>query len=459
VITCPYGGGAIPLPSHSPSRLPTDPAQLSATAAAALIRSRQLSCEELVRACLRRIAGRDSVVKAWLPLDPDYVIGRARALDKLPPTGPLHGLPFGVKDVIDTADYPTTQNSVIYDQLKVGRDAACVAVVRGSGALIFGKTDTVEFASSGRKALTANPFNPAHTPGGSSSGSGAAVGDYQAPLAFGTQTGGSQIRPASFNGIYALKPTWSRVSREGVRMSSISLDTVGWYGRSVDDLALVAKAFRIPEDPVPVTVRGLRVGLCRSPVWHAIEPAGAAALEGAGAKLRAAGAIVEDLVLPEPFGRMHAAQAAIVAAEGAAAFLPEYINAYDKLSVPLRERVENIGGPTPQQWLEAYALADSCRVQFDAMFGAGLDVVLTPSAPGEAPLGLHTTGDAIFNSMWTLLHGPNIGIPAGRGPLHLPVGVTLVGPRMSDSRLLGIAKALAPIIDTDEAGRLEELWG
>jgi Asp-tRNA(Asn)/Glu-tRNA(Gln) amidotransferase A subunit family amidase len=343
---------------HSPSRLSPDPAQLSATAAAALIRTKQLSCEELARACLARISARDGVVKAWLSLDPH----RARELDKLPPTGPLHGLPFGVKDIIDTADYPTTQNSPIYDQLKVGRDAACVAVVRGSGALILGKTDTVEFASSGRKALSANPFNAAHTPGGSSSGSG-------------------------------------------------------------------------------------------------IEPAGVTALEGAAAKLTAAGAIVEELVLPEPSERLHAAHAAIMAAEGAASFLPEYVTAYDKLAPLLRDRVENVGGPTPQQWLEAYALAESCRVQFDALFGVGLNVVLTPSSPGEAPLGLHTTGDTIFNSMWTLLHGPNIGIPAGRGPKNLPVGVTLVGPRMSDSRLLSIAKALAPVIDTDEPARLHELWG
>jgi Asp-tRNA(Asn)/Glu-tRNA(Gln) amidotransferase A subunit family amidase len=444
---------------HSPTRLSTDPAQLSATAAAVLIRTKQLSCEELVRACLARISARDAVVKAWLSLDPDHVIRRARELDKLPPAGPLHGLPFGVKDVIDTADYPTTQNSPIYDGLKVGRDAACIAVVRGSGALIMGKTDTVEFASSGRKALTTNPFNAAHTPGGSSSGSGAAVGDFHVPLAFGTQTGGSHIRPASFNGIYGLKPTWGRVSREGIRMSSISLDTVGWYGRSIDDLILVAKAFRIPENTESITVRGLRVGLCRSPVWHAIEPAGVAVLEGAAARLAAAGAIVEELVLPEPFERLHAAHAAIMAGEGAASFLPEYVTAHDKLAPALRERVENVSGTTPQQWLEAYALAESCRVQFDALFGAALDVVLTPSSPGEAPVGLHTTGDTIFNSMWTLLHGPNVGIPAGRGPNNLPVGVTLVGPRMSDSRLLRIASALAPVIDTDEPARLRELWG
>ena len=444
---------------HSPSRLPADPASLSASAAAALIRARQLSCEELARACLARIAARDPVVKAWLALDPEHVVAAARELDKAPPRGPLHGLPLGVKDVIDTADYPTTQNSAIYAGLRVGRDAACVAVARGSGALILGKTDTVEFASSGRKALTTNPYNPRHTPGGSSSGSGAAVGDYQVPLAFGTQTGGSHIRPAAFNGIYGLKPSWGLVSREGIRMSSITLDTLGWYGREVADLVLVASAFRIPEDATRVEPRGLRVGLCRSPVWHAIEPGGAAALERAAARLAEAGAIVHELTLPEPFERLHAAHAAIIAGEGAASFLPEYLTAHDRLAPALRARVEGGQAVTPQRWLEAYALADACRVQFDALFGPGLDVVLTPSACGEAPEGLHTTGDAIFNAMWTLLHVPNVGIPCGRGPRNLPVGVTLVGARMSDPLLLAQARALAPVIDTDGPGRLRELWG
>ncbi len=439
--------------------LPTNPAQLSASEAAALIRDKQLSCEELVRACLARIAQRDPVVKAWLFLDPDHVIRRARELDKAPPKGVLHGLPWGVKDVIDTAEFPTTQNSAIYDGLQVGRDAACVAVVRGSGGLILGKTDTVEFASSGRKALSTNPFNPKHTPGGSSSGSGAAVGDYQVPLAFGTQTGGSHIRPAAFNGIYGLKPSWGRVSREGARMSSITLDQVGWYGRSVEDLILVAEAFRIPPDTAPVAIRGLRVGLCRSPVWHAIEPGGVAGLESAAKRLADAGAIVEDLELPEPFNRLHDAHAAIMAGEGVASFLPEYLNHHAALAPLLRARVENASGTTPQQWLAGYTLADQCRVAFDGLFGPALDVVLTPSARGEAPEGLHTTGEAIFNSMWTLLHAPNVGIPSGRGPKHLPVGVTLVGPRMSDSRLLAIALALAPAIDFDRAERLHELWG
>jgi Asp-tRNA(Asn)/Glu-tRNA(Gln) amidotransferase A subunit family amidase len=429
----------------------TEPARMTAAEASALIQARKLSCEELIRSCLARIASRDSAVKAWLYLDPDHVIRRARELDKLPPKGPLHGIPWGIKDIIDTADYPTTQNSPIYDGLCVGRDAAPVAVVRGNGGLIMGKTDTVEFASSGRKAVTRNPYNPAHTPGGSSSGSGAAVGDFQVQYAFGTQTGGSHIRPASFNGIYGMKPSWNRVSREGVRMSSMTLDTVGWY-------ALVAEAFRIERDPTMVSVKGLRIGVCESPVWREIEPAGKLALTTAAIRLADAGAIVEHLDLPDAFNRLHDAHTAIVNSEGGVSFLPEYVNANAMLADGFKEKVENVLQITPGRLLEAYATADACRPMLDAMFGPNLDVILTPSAKGEAPEGLHTTGDAVFNRMWTLLHAPNIGIPACFGSTGLPVGVTLVAPRMADARLLAIAAACAPVIDTEAEERKRRLW-
>ena len=441
-----------------------EPCQLTATEAAALMRARKLSCEELVRSCLARIASRDPLIHAWLYIDPDQIVRNARELDKRAAAGAakgvLHGMPWGVKDIIDTSDQPTTHNSPIYPGSQPGRDAACVGIVRHSGGLILGKTDTVEFASGGRKALSCNPFNPAHTPGGSSSGSGAAVGDFQVPLAFGTQTGGSHIRPAAFNGIYGIKPSWGAVSREGVRMSSVTLDTVGWYGRCVDDLIMVAEAFRLPKSAQPVSPgpEGLRVGLCRSPVWSHIEPSGEDALRLAGLRLRDAGAIVEDLVLPDPFNALHEAHADIVATEGGTSFLPEYLSSYAILAPDLRDKVENARGVTPDRLLASYALADSCRPAFDRLFGRGLDVIVTPSAPGEAPEGLHTTGNAIFNSMWTLLHVPCVAIPVGRGAKGLPVGIQLVGPRLSDMRLLAIAKATAPVIDTDPKAALRELW-
>jgi Asp-tRNA(Asn)/Glu-tRNA(Gln) amidotransferase A subunit family amidase len=435
------------------------PYQLTATEAASLIRQRKLSCEELVRSCLTRIDQREPDVRAWLFLDHELALRNARALDGQAPKSALHGLPFGVKDVIDTIDMPTTQNSPIYENCAVGRDAGCVAVVRASGALILGKTDTVEFAAGGRKARTRNPFNLAHTPGGSSSGSGAAVGDFHVPLAFGTQTAGSVIRPAAFNGVYAFKPSWSLVSRQGLRLSAASLDTAGWFGRSVDDLILVADAFRLPKTEAPRDIRGLRVGLCRSPVWDRAEPAGREALATAARRLEAVGATVTELELPARFAGLTEARELIGRMEGSAAFLPEYVSAYDKLAPALRERVEARENYPSAKLLECYTLADGCRREFDLLFGRDLDIVMTPSAPGEAPEGLHTTGNWVFNEIWTLLHVPCVAIPVGRGPKGLPVGIQLVGPRLADTRVLQIARALAPALDTDPKAALRELCG
>ena len=265
--------------------------RLSASDAARGIRDGAFSAEELMQACLSRVREVDAQVQAWAYLDEEHALKQACARDadrsEGLPLGPLHGIPFGVKDVIDTADMPTTQNSPHYQSHHPAKDAGCVAVVRHSGALILGKTDTVEFAAGGRKALTRNPHNLAHTPGGSSSGSGAAVADFMVPLAFGTQTGGSQIRPASFNGVYALKPTWGAVSREGAKLCSAYCDTVGWYGRSVADLALVAEAFRLRDlgAQQPVTVNGLRAAVCRTPFWNKAEPGAQKALSAAAERL------------------------------------------------------------------------------------------------------------------------------------------------------------------------------
>jgi Asp-tRNA(Asn)/Glu-tRNA(Gln) amidotransferase A subunit family amidase len=427
------------------------PYELTATDASRLIREGQLSCEELVRSCLDRIEARDATVRAWLHIDPAAAIRHARERDKTPVRGPLHGLPLGVKDIIETFDMPTTYNSSLYTDHRTGKDAACVAVARQCGAIVLGKTDTVEFASGGRKALTRNPHNLDHTPGGSSSGSGAAVADHMVPLAFGTQTVGSLIRPAAFTGIYALKPTYGVVNREGVRSYSSSLDTVGWYGRSVSDLRLVAESFRLFDIGAPGSprVEELRIGVCRTPMWERAEYAGRAALDAAAKRLLAAGAVVEELVLPSGFERLPEAQNTIVHGEGRGAFLREYLEYPHDLHPDFRSEVENSLSLTPQMMIDAYNLAARCREQFDNLFGSSLDAVLTPAAPGEAPKGLHSTGDWIFNGLWTLLHVPCIAIPAGTGPTALPVGVQLIGPRFSDARLLRIAAAVAPLIDVD----------
>jgi Asp-tRNA(Asn)/Glu-tRNA(Gln) amidotransferase A subunit family amidase len=242
-------------------------------------------------------------------------------------------------------------------------------------------------------------------------------------------------------------------------MASMSLDTVGWYGRCVEDLLLVAEAFWLAraDEVEAIEPKGLRVGLCRSPVWPHIEPAGEAALLLAARRLEDAGAIVEDLELPPPSEALHDAHTDLRYAEAGPSFLPEYLGAYELFAQDLRERTENRRGITSARLLEATTLADRYRPIFDGLFGPSLDVVLTPSAAGEAPEGLHTTGSAVFNAIWTLLHVPCVNIPITFGPRGLPIGITLVGPRHSDARLLAISRALAPILDTDPTAGLRML--
>lgn len=431
-----------------------DPSFLTAAEAGRQIRDGSLTCEALIRSCLDRIATRDPIIKAWLHVDPVQALAQAREIDKRPPSSPVHGLAFGVKDVFDTRDLPTTQNSPLYQGHRPAKDAACVGVVRHGGAVILGKTDTVEFAGGGRKAATRNPYNLAHTPGGTSSGSAAAVADFQVPFAFGTQTSGSHIRPASFNGIYAMKPTWGVVSREGFKQLAVMLDTVGWYGRSAEDLAMVGETFRLPgfAGSKPEPVKGLKIALCRTPRWNKIEPAGEKALKTAAERLEKAGAVIEELQLPETFAGLNDAQDTILQGEAAVAFLPDYLASRDRLHVEFRDKVENKTGITPKAMADAYDLAGASRPAFDRL-ASNFDAVLTPSAPGEAPEGLGWTGDWVFNVMWTLLHVPCIAIPCTVGPKGLPVGIQIVGPRFGDGRLLRVAAAVAAAIDVEERPR------
>jgi Asp-tRNA(Asn)/Glu-tRNA(Gln) amidotransferase A subunit family amidase len=430
-----------------------EPWQLTAAAAAAKLQDGALTAEALTRSCLERCAEREPITKAFAYLDPVLAIANARRVDKAHAKGVLHGLPLGVKDMIDTADMPTSHNSPIYEGLRQGRDAACVGVARGEGAVVFGKTDTVEFAAAGRRALTRNPHDATRTPGGSSSGSAAAVAEGMVPLAFGTQTGGSTIRPASFCGVYAMKPTHGVVNSEGAKRYSHTLDTIGWYGRAPADLRLVAQAFRLfgLETPPGKTPGQLRIGLCRGPNWALAAPESQEALLLAGRRLEAAGIAVEELELAAPFKDVTEAQRIVLMGEGRGAFLQEYLAAHGLLHQDFRDRVENAAGITAAALVAAYDLAAECRKRFDTLFPR-FDAVLTPAAVGEAPMGRQDTGNPVFNSMWTLLHVPCIGIPCTTGPNGLPVGVQIVGPRFGDAALLEVAALIAPAIDAGRVG-------
>jgi Asp-tRNA(Asn)/Glu-tRNA(Gln) amidotransferase A subunit family amidase len=421
-----------------------EPWKLTAAEAAAALAEGSMSSEDLVRACLARIAERDPVVKAWSYLDPDMALRSARELDKQKRRGPLHGVPVAIKDMIATADMPTQHNSPIYAGHRPGQDAACVAILRAAGAVILGKTDTHEFAAGGRLAATRNPHDLTRTAGGSSTGSGAAVGDFQVPLALGTQTAGSTIRPGSFNGAFAMKPTFGTLNREGAKVYAISLDTIGWFGRSVADLGLLADVFNVDRAPwAPrAGAKGLRIALCRTPYWSKAAKESQQAVERAARRLAKAGAKVADLDLPADFAALNDMQNIVMRGEGRAAFLAEYRRSPDLLHQDFRDRVEDKDGITPQRFAAAFDGIARLRPVFDKL-AAEYDAILTPSAVGEAPANLAITGDPMFNRAWSALYVPCITIPAAKGPNGMPVGVQLVGPRYTDAKLLGVAAAVA----------------
>jgi len=419
---------------------------LTATEAVALMRAGTLSVEEMARACLARVAERDAAVQAWAYLDPDHVIAQARALDAAPVKGPLHGVPVGVKDMMFTADMPTQQGSPIYEGAFPKLDAAPVMSLRAAGALIFGKTVTTEFASTIVGGKARNAHDPARTPGGSSSGSAAAVADYQVAIGLGTQTGGSTMRPASYNGVIAYKPTWNVVSREGLKVYSLTCDTLGIYARSIADLDLLADVYRIYDDvkPPAFAIAGAKIAVCRSPAWSKAEAATRDALALGTAILTEAGAEVTELELPAMFDDILQQHHIVLRHEGRSAFLNDYLAHGAQLKDEFKAIVENREGITLAQVRHAYDIAAQCRIAFDEIAG-GFDAVLTPSATGEAPVGLGSTGDPSFNSMWTFLHTPVINVPGFKGPSGMPVGLSLTSARYTDRKLITVAAVVADL--------------
>ena len=423
---------------------------LSACEAALQLAQRQLRAQDLLRDCLERISEREPQVLAWSHVASQSALARARALDQGAHQGLLHGLPIGVKDLIATADMPTTYGSPIYAGHQPAHDASCVALARAAGAVILGKTVTTEFATF-EPNPTRNPHNTAHTPGGSSSGSAAAVADGMVPLALGTQTAGSLTRPAAYCGIVAFKPSFGGINRAGVKPLSDSLDTVGTLARDVPDAALFAAALsgrsHWPVRPLAeVLGRPLRVGLCRTPQWPHALPETQAAVEQAASKIgRTAGMTLRELSLPADFEALVQAQTHIQLAEQAQCLAYERLQHFERLS-PRLQGIMNAGmAVTLAQYDQAQAWVARCRAQLADVF-EGVDVLLAPSAPGAAPRGLENTGDPIFCRIWTALYTPTVNIPAGHAPNGLPVGLQVVGPVAADALTLTAAHALHQLL-------------
>jgi Asp-tRNA(Asn)/Glu-tRNA(Gln) amidotransferase A subunit family amidase len=429
---------------------------LTASEAVELIASAAISCEKLVAAYLARIAAREPEVKAWAHLDPEYAMHQARAADLLFKTGSgigrLHGIPVGVKDIIDTADMPTENGSIIFRGRRPERDAACVAALRSAGAIILGKTITTELAGL-TPNVTRNPCNLEHTPGGSSSGSAAAVADSMVPLAIGTQTGGSVIRPASFCGIYGFKPTLGLISRRGVTMQSHTLDTVGIYGRSVEDLALLADALSTYDTDDPASYPSVRPSLSaivgapmpfpprfvfvKTPAWE--EAVGTSTKTAFAEFVDALGPNVEEAQVPS-LERAIEWHRTVMRAENVLYYGPLLDRVPEQLSRGSLERLEAGTAITARDYLTALDGRERIYRTIEGLL-ANYTAILTPAAAGPAPKGLDTTGNPVFNGMWTYLGVPAVTLPLLRID-SLPMGVQLIGARRNDGRLLQAARWL-----------------
>jgi amidase len=411
------------------------PHELSVAETVDRLTRRELTAEDLVRSCLAWIAEREPRVQAWEVLASD-AIDQARRIDAQASRPLLCGLPVGIKDLIDTADLPTTYGSPIYAGNRPKEDAACVAALRAAGAVVLGKTVTTEFAAF-RGSKTRNPRDPSRTPGGSSSGSAAAVADRMVPAALGSQTAASVICPASFCGVVGWKPTFGTYDLRGVHPLAPSLDTLGFLVRRVADVPWIAAALSGARHPAPVAElpRAPRLGLCRTDQWPKAEPSTQRLIEQAAARLgRAAGEIREV----DAFAGLAATQAVIMSAEAAAALRVERERHDAQLSDGFRTFLLE-GERCPAQRLrEARERAQHARHEAARAF-ADLDALLAPAAAGEALMGLESTGDPAFGRVWTLLGCPSISLPVLTGPAGLPVGLQLVGAPGTDDRLLAVA--------------------
>jgi Asp-tRNA(Asn)/Glu-tRNA(Gln) amidotransferase A subunit family amidase len=413
-----------------------EPCRLTATELTRRIADGALSAEAVVQSCLDRIREREPVVRAWVHIAVEESLAQARAAD---PGSLLKGVPFGVKDIFDTADMPTGYGSPIYTGCRPSFDASAVALPRTAGGIALGKTVTTEFANR-HPGPTGNPHNFTFSPGGSSSGSAAAVADFMVPLAIGTQTGGSVIRPAAYCGVVGFKPSYGLFPPAGMHPNTESLDTVGIMARAVADIALFRAALMaLPYEPPAMPERPPRLGLCRTPFWDKAQPEGGAVLDTAAKTLAASGATIVAAELPAACGDVAEIQRRLSAFESVRVHAPERRRHEALLSPDLNDAKIADGKKLALADFRA-AWRDAERARAVAQeWAKGFDAILTLPAPGQAPRGLGHTGDAVFNALWTMLYMPCLTLPAGEGPDGLPVGVQLVGPRHTDDRLIETA--------------------
>lgn len=407
------------------------------------IRDGAFSAEAVARSCLDRISATEDAVRAWTHLDPDHALEQARAADQCRAAGrycgALHGVPVGIKDIIDTADMPTENGTVLHAGRRPVADAALVARLRAAGAIIIGKTVTTELATYA-PGKTRNPHHPEHTPGGSSSGSAAAVAAHMVPLAVGTQTNGSIIRPAAFCGVYGYKPTAGLIARAGVLCQSPALDQIGVFARSVNDAALLATQLMARPADVSTadSVVPPRLAFVRTPRWEEAADDTRAAYDRLIDHL---GDSVVEETMPAAAAPAWDWHRTVMETEIAANFAAEWRDGRDRLSASLRGQIER--GRVTAAADYRHALAQMPQV--DALF-AGLysryDAILTLSVAGTAPRGLESTGDPAFCTLWTFCGMPAINVPLLQGANGLPLGVQLVGPRMGDARVLRAARWL-----------------
>jgi Asp-tRNA(Asn)/Glu-tRNA(Gln) amidotransferase A subunit family amidase len=413
------------------------PNRLSASEAVLRMAQKRLRARDLVEACLDRIDVREGQVHAWEALDADGARKRADRLDRRSrPAGPLHGIPLAVKDIISTKTMPTTCGSAIYRDHVVGRDAACVTQLVKAGALVLGKSVTTEFAGA-HAGKTHNPHNVRHTAGGSSSGSAAAVADFMAPVGYGTQTAGSVIRPGAFNGVVAYKGTYGWADMTGIHPYAPSLDTLGFFTREANDLALVRAAWgHAAADP---PTQPPRIGLMRTPWWDMAEPYTRKNIDQAARTLRAAGAKVREWKATDLWAALLQAQHRIMVKEATQSFARER-KRFSSLFSPIMQGVMAEGDAvTHAQYADAKRRKQRALAELAGAWET-FDLLLAPAAKGEAPAGLGNTGDPVFNRFWTLLGTPCIALPFNSGPFGLPLSVQLIGPHGGDDQLIAWAR-------------------